>query len=671
MPDSVTNIGSDVFLNCDSLVLTVIINSYAEQYAIDNSLPYLSICKTHTWNEEYTVDKEATCTEEGSESIHCSVCGFIDESTIRVIEKKEHAYGDWLVTKEATCTEEGNKEKICTDCGEKTTEVIPALGHTWEEEYTVDKESTCTEEGSESIHCSICDDIEETTVRAIEKKDHIYGDWTVTKEATCTEVGSKEKVCTICGDKVTEEIQATGHNWNEEYTVDKEATCTEEGAESIHCSICGEIDERTVRVVPKKDHAYEDWTVTKAATCTEVGSREKVCADCGDKVIEAIPKKDHAYGSWTITKVATCTEAGSIEKICADCGDKIIEEIAATGHIWNEYYTVDKEATCTEEGVESIHCSVCNEIDETTRRSISANGHTWNTAYTTDKAATYTAEGVESIHCSICGQIKEGSQRKISKLPKPVSMLTISGITSKSYNGKAQTQAVVVKDGDTTLVEGTDYTVSYKNNTNAGTAYVIITGIGNYTNSVSKNFTIKKIANTITAKSIVKSYAAQAQSFDLGAKVKNGTPTYKSDNKSVTVTKTGKVTVKAKFIGNANITITSPASTNYTSATKTIVVKVMPTKTKFTSVTNSASKKMTLKWVKRTNATGYIIQYSTSSAFTSAKTVRIDKNTTVATTIGNLVKGKKYYVRIKTYRTVSGTKYYSGWSTVMSVKITK
>ena len=339
-------------------------------------------------------------------------------------------------------------------------------------------------------------------------------------------------------------------------------------------------------------------------------------------------------------------------------------------HSWNTSYTVDKEATCTEEGSESIHCSKCDTIDEATIRAIPA-AHKWNTAYTTDKEPTYTEEGLESIHCSVCDEVREGTQRPVAKLLKPVSMLTISGIAAKTYNGKAQTQAVVVKDGDTTLVEGTDYTVSYKNNTNAGTAYVIITGIGNYTDTVSKNFTIKKIANTITAKSIVKSYSAQVQTFDLGAKVKYGTPTYKSDNSAVTVSKAGKVTVKAKFIGNANITITSPANTNYTSAKKTIVIKVMPTKTKFTSVTNVATKKMALTWVKRSNATGYIIQYSTSSTFADAKTVRIDKYTTVSTTIGNLVKGKKYYVRIKTYKTVSGTKYYSGWSDVMSVTITK
>ena len=209
-----------------------------------------AICKTHVWNEDYTTDKEATCTEEGSESIHCSVCDAIDETTVRAIPKKEHAYGDWTVTKEATCTEAGSREKVCADCGDTITEEISAKGHVWEEEYTVDKEATCTEEGSESIHCSICGEIDESTVRAIPKKEHAYCDWTVTKEATCTEAGSKEKVCADCGDTITEEVSAKGHVWEEEYTVDKKPTATEEGSESIHCSVCGEIKESTVRPIP-------------------------------------------------------------------------------------------------------------------------------------------------------------------------------------------------------------------------------------------------------------------------------------------------------------------------------------------------------------------------------------------------------------------------------------
>ena len=257
------------------------------------------------------------------------------------------------------------------------------------------------------------------------------------------------------------------------------------------------------------------------------------------------------------------TATVSIDGLDNFTGSVAVEfEIYCDHHFGSESTT---EPSCTEAGTKTMVCDICG---QTVTEEIPAKGHAWNKEYTVDKEPTYTEEGLESIHCSVCGEIKEGTQRPVAKLTKSVSTLSISGITAKTYNGKAQTQAVVVKDGDTTLADGTDYTVTYKDNTNAGTASVIITGIGKYSDSVTKTFTIKKIANTITAKSIVKSYSAQVQTFDLGVKVKNGTPTYKSDNKSVTVSKAGKVTVKAKFIGNANITITSPASTNYTSVTK-------------------------------------------------------------------------------------------------------
>ena len=430
---------------------------------------------------------------------------------------------------------------------------------------------------------------EATRTVSVNIKEHEWNKETIIAEATCSHDGEKRIMCINCGKEKTVVIPAMGHVWNEYYTVDKEATCTEEGFESIHCSVCNAIDEATVCAIPKKEHAYGNWTVTKEATCTKTGSREKSCADCGDKVTEEIP---------------------------------------AAGHKWNESYTVDV-------------------------------------------APTYTEEGAESIHCSVCGEIKEGSGRAVAKLRKPVSMLTISGIVDRNYNGKEQTQAIVVMDGDTTLVDGTDYTVSYENNTNAGTASVIITGIGNYTDSVTKNFTIKKIANTITAKNFTKTYSTKVQAFALGVKIKNGTPTYKSNSKSVTVSKAGKVTVKAKFIGKATITITVPASTNYTATTKKIAVTVNPTKTALSSVSSPSAGKMTVKWKKNAVGTGYQIQYSTSSKFTSPKAVTIANNSTLTRTIGNLAKGKKYYVRIRTYKTVGSTKFYSGWSAAKAVTIKK
>ncbi len=72
--------------------------------------------------------------------------------------------------------------------------------------------------------------------------------------------------------------------------------------------------------------------------------------------------------------------------------------------------------------------------------------------------------------------------------------------TTYTYNGKANKPTAVVKYGEVTLKEGTDYTITYKNNVNAGTAYAYINGKGNYTDSWEIGFTINKAANPLTMK---------------------------------------------------------------------------------------------------------------------------------------------------------------------------
>ena len=70
-------------------------------------------------------------------------------------------------------------------------------------------------------------------------------------------------------------------------------------------------------------------------------------------------------------------------------------------------------------------------------------------------------------------------------------------------------------------------------------------------------------------------------------------------------------------------------------------------------------------------AAGYEIQYGLKKNFSGAKTVTIKKKSTVKKTLTKLLKGKTYYVRIRTYNTVGKTKHYSAWSAAKTVKITK
>ena len=107
-----SSLDENIFTVNQEGVITAIHAGTATVTATTDESGYTATCTvtvTHNWNEEYTVDTEPTCTEEGSESIHCSVCDEIDATTVRAIPKSDHAYGDWTVIKEVTCTENGSK----------------------------------------------------------------------------------------------------------------------------------------------------------------------------------------------------------------------------------------------------------------------------------------------------------------------------------------------------------------------------------------------------------------------------------------------------------------------------------------------------------------------------------------------------------------------------------
>ena len=169
---------------------------------------------------------------------------------------------------------------------------------------------------------------------------------------------------------------------------------------------------------------------------------------------------------------------------------------------------------------------------------------------------------------------------------KNINTCSVSGIKAKTYTGKALTQSITVKDGTKTLKQGTDYTVSYKNNKVVGTATVIITGKGSYTSYVSKTFKITKAANPITVKAAAKTVkfsSVKRKSVTVSAiTVKNaqGKVSYKAAAKSkLTVnSKTGKITVKKglkKATYTIKVKVTAAATANYNSGSKTVTVKVI------------------------------------------------------------------------------------------------
>ena len=323
---------------------------------------------------------------------------------------------------------------------------------------------------------------------------------------------------------------------------------------------------------------------------------------------------EHSYTK-TVLSNATCTTAGTVKYTCS-CGDSYTETIPATGHK-SSGWIVDKTASIGVKGSKHKECTVCKKVLET-------------------------------------AEIPALSRISISK-----AIVTLSTSTY-AYDGKAKKPGVTVKLNGKTLKNGTDYTVSYSNNTKVGTAKVTITGKGNYTGSVSKTYSIKNNFKKATVSGISnKSYTGKniTQSITVkynGKTLKNGTDYTVSYSSN-------------KNIGTATVKITGKGS--YT-GTITKTFKINPAKQEIQKLT-AKSKAFFVDWAQKGSATGYEIQYATNSKFTSAKKVTITNNKTDKTTISKLSGKKKYYVRVRSYTTVKGTKYYGAWSASKSVTTKK
>ena len=442
---------------------------------------------------------------------------------------------------------------------------------------------------------------------------HTYGSAVVTKQPTCTSEGTKTKTCTQCGATVTETIAKLSHSY---ITTVVAPTCTADGYTLHKCSVCGT--------------SYKDNT-TKAT--------------------------GHSYGNSVVTKQPTCTSEGTAIKTCTKCNATVTEKLPAKGHtaVTDKGYS----ATCTTAGkTDGSHCSVCNTVIKV-QTVINATGHK-PSGWIVDKAASIGVKGSKHKECTVCKKVLETAEiPALSRISISKASVTLSTSTY-AYDGKAKKPGVTVKLNGKTLKNGTDYTVSYSNNTKVGTAKVTITGKGNYTGSVSKTYSIKNNFKKATVSGIsTKAFTGKniTQSITVkynGKTLKNGTDytvSY-SNNKKI-----GTATVKIAGKGSYTGTITK-------------TFKINPAKQEIQKLT-AKSKAFFVDWAQKGSATGYEIQYATNSKFTSAKKVTITNKKTDKTTISKLSGKKKYYVRVRSYTTVKGTKYYGAWSASKSVTTKK
>ena len=326
----------------------------------------------------------------------------------------------------------------------------------------------------------------------------------------------------------------------------------------------------------------------------------------------------HTY-SKTVLKKPTCKEIGEVKYTCERCYQSYTETIPALGGQHEYKSNIVTQPTCTAKGVTRYTCSRCG--DSYDEENIDALGHSYAK---TIIGPTCTTQGYTAYVCTVCGE-----EERRDKTP------------ALGHQYKSQlTKATTAKDGQ-----------SYKKCTVCGAV------TGKTVIAKASNIKLNKTAYTYNGK--VQRPGVTVKNSK-GKALKNGTDykiSYPKGMKNV-----GKYTVKVTLKGNY-------------SGSKSMTYNINPKGTSVSKVT-AAKKGFKVTWKKQaTQTTGYQVQYSISSKFKKAKTVTISKNKTTSKSVSKLSAKKKYYVRVRTYKTVKiggkSVKLYSGWSKAKSVTTKK
>ena len=218
------------------------------------------------------------------------------------------------------------------------------------------------------------------------------------------------------------------------------------------------------------------------------------------------------------------------------------------------------------------------------------------------------------------------------------------------YTGSEITPAVTING----LVEGTDYEVTYSNNIDAGTATVTVTGIGNYTGTITKDFTITgKPATGFTANlsSTLYTYDGSAKTPSVTVKDANGTVLEEGVNYTVTYpesrTNVGKYVVTVNYIGN----YTGTAEVSYT---------IGPANPDTVKATLYGHDDVQFTWSAVPNAAGYKIYYKKASA---SSYTTIGRVTGTSYKLADLADNTKYTFKVIAYQNVDGVNCYNAGKT--------
>lgn len=276
-----------------------------------------------------------------------------------------------------------------------------------------------------------------------------------------------------------------------------------------------------------------------------------------------------------------------------------------------------------------------------------------------DNAFTYYGETtMRCVKGSVADEYAKKFEMPIEYFSEKIDITTstVSTIKDYTYTGKAIMPNVSVKYGDKLLSKNVDYKVSYTNNVNSGKATVTITGIGDYTGNIVKDFYIKDAKLSSTKISLSRT----SYIYDKGIKKPHVTISY--NGKMLSLNKDYTVSYTNKTFGTQKVVIKGINDFEGT-VVKTFSIKLGSTK--ITKIT-SKSKRIYLNYSKVTGVQRYQVYISTNKYKRYKKIATTSKSYFKS---NKLVKGKIHYIKVRGYGKIEGKIQYTNWSTVKAVKI--